>query len=99
MASIQSNIGTDITVKDGILSVNRIQDCDPIAEHCKNLSSIGADGSKEMKFAGSIPDVMVEKYCNDYGITFSEFISNKEHIKRVMNDPAMAHFRVWKGRL
>ena len=96
---INSNIETDLTVKDGILSVSRTQDCDPLAEHCKNLVSINAVGSKDIKFAGTIPDVFVEKYCNDHGILFSEFMSNKEHVRRIMNDPAMEHFRVWKGKL
>jgi hypothetical protein len=99
MQEIKSNIGTQMAVKDGVLIVNRVQDCDPIAEHCKNLAAIGADGSSDMKFAGSIPNVMVEKYCNDKGISYAEFIGNRFHVKAAMNDPAMAAFRVWKGKL
>lgn len=99
MSTIASNIGTDLSVKDGVMTVNRFQDCDPIAERCKEMAQTNMTGTSEFKFAGSIPDVMVEKYCNDKGITHSEFMQNKVHIKAIMNDPAMAHFRVWKGKL
>jgi len=99
MAEIASNIKTDISVKDGNLIVYREQDCTPIAEWCKTMQNEGATGNSDFKFAGRIPDVMVEKYCNDNNITFSEFIQNKDHIRRVMNDPAMAHFRIWRGSL
>ena len=99
MGIIQSNIGTDITVKDGQMTIHRTQDCDPIAERMKHLHNTGQFGSSDMKFAGTIPDVMIEKYCNLQNITYSEFIQNKEHVRRIMADPAMDHFRVWKGKL
>jgi hypothetical protein len=97
MARIASNIDTDISVKDDALTVHRQQDCTPIAEYCKSMQNEGYHGTGELKFAGKIPEVMVEKYCNDNHITFREFIQNKEHVRRVMNDPAMSHFRIWKG--
>lgn len=79
--------------------VSNSQDCTAIAEHAKALASMGAGNGSDMKFAGTIPNVMIEKYLNDKNITYAEFIGNKEHIRSVMNDPAMAHFRVWKGKL
>lgn len=99
MALIQSNIGTNVSVKDGVLTTHRFQDCNPIAEHAKALHNMGMFGSSDMKLAATIPDVMIEKYCNDHGILFSEFMQNKEHMRRVLNDPAMAHFRVWPGKI
>lgn len=84
---------------DGGLTIVNSQDCDPIAEMCKKLSLEGKTGTNEMRFAGAIPDVFVEKYCTDHGITFREFMGNDEHVRRILNDPAMAHFRVYKGRI
>jgi hypothetical protein len=52
-----------------------------------------------MKLAARIPNVIVEKYCNDNKISFREFMGNREHVRRVLNDPSLSHFRVWPGRV
>lgn len=94
-----SEMHTQIHVKDGQMVVSQTQDCTAIAEWAKAQHNAGFVGSSEMRHAARIPDVFVEKYINDHNITFAEFMNNKEHIRRVLNDPAMAHFRVWKGRI
>ena len=33
-----------------------------------------------------------------FGISFSEFIANPEHARSMLNDPALAAFRVWEGQ-
>lgn len=93
------DIGTKFHFHDGAMTVQRTQDCTPIAEHAKALHNAGLHGTSEMKHAASIPFVMVERYCNDNGITFSEWSSDKAHIRRMLNDPALAHFRIWPGRI
>ena len=100
-AEIQTAAGksTVIDVTDGVLTAGTVQDCDPIAEYTKALHNEGLHGSSDMKHAGFIPDVFIEKYCNDNGVTFHEFMANREHIRRVINDPALAAFRVWPGRV
>ena len=90
---------TRIHVKDGQMVVASTQDCTAIAERCKAMHNAGDHGTSEMKYAGSIPDVFVNKYLTDNNVTFAQFIKEPEHVKRVLNDPAMAHFRVWKGQL
>jgi hypothetical protein len=85
--------------EDGKTIFERVQDCDPIAERAKALHNEGLHGSSEMKLAASLPMVLVERYCNDNGITFREFLNGQEHIKRMCNDPSLSHFRIWPGRL
>ena len=70
-----------------------------IAEACKRQHNEGIHGTAEMKLAGRIPDVFVNKYLTDNNVTFAQFIKEPEHARRVLNDPAMAHFRVWKGKI
>ena len=96
---IPSNIDTKLILKDSALIVHSIQDCDPIADWCKEQVAIGNTGSKDIKFVGRIPDVMVENYCNRNNLTFGEFLSNKDHIRAIMRDPALQHFRIWKGKI
>ena len=83
----------------GGLTFERVQDCNAIAERCKTQASQGITGSSDMKLAASIPLVIVEAYMNNAGITMQEFSSNKEHIRRMLQDPALAHFRVWNGKI
>jgi hypothetical protein len=52
-----------------------------------------------MRLAASIPMVLVERYLNDHAISLQELGRSPEHQKRLLNDPALAHFRIWKGRV
>ncbi|PRF64864.1 hypothetical protein C6Q15_04080 [Burkholderia multivorans] len=58
-----------------------------------NLESKSSYG-EEMRPVMEIPEAIVEQYCNINGITLHEFISNKEHIRRVLKDPDLAYFRL-----
>ena len=93
------DLQTKIAMQDGQMFVGRSQDCTAIAEYAKSRQREGHHGSSEMRFAASLPYVIVEKYCNDNHITFAEFMGNREHIKRICNDPDNAAFRIWPGRL
>jgi hypothetical protein len=90
---------TAIQADDGRLIVRRTQDCTSIAEQTKALHNEGHHGSSDFKHAGRIPLIFFEDYANKNNLTFAEVMSNKEHLKRIMNDPALANFRVWKGRV
>lgn len=90
---------TVVALQDGALITGTVQDCNPIAERAKAMHNAGITGSSEMRLAASFPFVMVEKYCNDKGITLNEFNTDKAHIRYMLNDPALAHFRIWKGKI
>lgn len=99
---IQRENGVSTLVKlntDGSLTSGTIQDCTPILERTQALAKEGYHGSSEMKHAASIPFVIVEKYCNENGVEFSEFMNSQEHKKRLLNDPANSLFRIWQGRV
>lgn len=93
------DIQTKIHVKDGNVTFERIQDCEPFLEYAKAMHNEGHHGSSDLRYAAHIPDVIIEKYCNDNNLTFHEFINNRDHIKRICNDPSLSGFRIWKGRL
>ena len=93
------DIQTKIHVNDGNVTFERVQDCTAIAEHTQALHKEGHHGTSEMRHVASIPMVMVEKYINDKDISFEEFMANRVHIKAMVNDPALAAFRVWGGKV
>ncbi len=93
------DIGTKFHFGDGVMAIERAQDCTPIAEYAKAMHNEGRHGSGEMKHAAKIPFVILEKYCNDHNILFSELIQNKEHMQRILNDQSLSAFRIWPGRV
>ena len=90
---------TQVHIHNGDATFQSTQDCTPIFEQATRLHNEGAHGSSEMKHAARIPQIMVEEYLKQNNILFSEFCSNQEHIKRMLNDPALAGFRIWKGKI
>jgi hypothetical protein len=80
-------------------AIERIQDCTPIVEHAKALHNEGIHGSSEMRHAARFPMVIVERYCNEKGIGFDEFMQAEEHLRAMLADPALAAFRVWGGKV
>lgn len=93
------DLETKIHLHDGSMTVQRTQDCTPILNYAKEQHLSGAHGTSEMKHAASIPFVLVEQYCNLNNIEFHEWSSNPVHLKRMLNDPDLAHFRIWPGRV
>lgn len=98
-AASAQRVNTRFHLVDDTMTVQRTQDCTPIAEYAMAQSAAGFTGSSEMKHAARIPMVIVEKYCNERGITYSDFMRDPAHIKRITEDPDNAAFRIWKGRL
>ena len=83
---------------DGTLSIIKTEDVTAILEDAKGRSNSGQHGSREMRHAATFPPTVVEKYCLDKGITFHEWMANPIHARAMLNDPALADFRIWKGR-
>lgn len=82
---------------EDVTAIERVQDCTPILNDAAARRSAGIVGSGEMRHAARFPMVIIEQYCNEKNITFAEFMQNKEHVKAMLNDPALAGFRIWEG--
>lgn len=94
-----AGLTTSFAEHDGKVFIGQSQDCTPIAERAKALHNVGAFGSSEMKHAAEIPEVILNKYMNEHGVSYAELMSNPVHIKRICNDPDNKMFRIWPGRL
>lgn len=93
-------VATDFHVEDRRLVVTRAQDVEGVLEmavaaHNEGLNVTGMGD----KWAASFPPVIVENYCNRNRITFAEWMQNPDHVKAMLNDPALSAFRPWKGRV
>ena len=94
-----SEVQTLAKVEGDDLVIQRVQDVEPILERAKAMHREGLHGSSEFRLAAEIPNVVIEDYCNRNGITYQEWAQNKEHKRRLLNDPALAAFRIWPGRV
>lgn len=92
-----NGVKTHIALQDGALITGTTQDCSPILDHVKALRNEGYHGTKDMRLAARVPFVVVEKYCNDKGITFQEFSQNAVHKVAFLNSPDYSALRVWEG--
>ena len=84
-----------------ITRIERIQNIEPILERNKELAKtdIEAKGIKNNWWlAGTIPNIIIEKWLNEYGIDFF----NKDHwpaVKRLLNSPDWRYLRTGRGKL
>ena len=92
-------VATLLKDEAGSLVVNRVQDVEPVLEFAKESHNAGFHGSSEMKHAAEIPLVLIEAYMNRYGLTFHEWQQSPDHIRAMLNDPALKAFRIWPGRV
>lgn len=94
-----SELHASLHYADGKYHITATQDCTPYAERAHALRTAGAIGDQEGlgRRAASFPNVLVEQYCHNNGITFQEWMQNPVHATRMLNDPALKAFRVWEG--
>jgi len=92
-------LDTRIFTQDDRLVIGRSQDCTAILEDAVHRHNEGLHGTADVKHAARIPEVIVEKYCNDHKISFHEFMGDEVHIKRLVEHPDNSMFRIWKGKL
>lgn len=72
---------------------------DGLLDHVAELRNSGQHGSKEMRHVAEIPGIMIDDYCHKLGISFQEFFAEQKHMKALLNDPALAYFRVAPGKV
>ena len=80
-------------------AIVRTQDVEPFLESAKRARIEGEMGTGDMRLAAEFPAVLIEQYCTANHITFNEFLTNSDHVARMLNDPDLAGFRIWEGRV
>ena len=65
----------------------------------KHLHNTGQWGPLDMRVLMHIPGVVIEAWCNQQRIAFDDFTRDEAIRRRFLNDPDLAAFRVYKGRV
>lgn len=89
---------TDIQTDGDKFIIANTEDVTGVLEATQRRSNEGIHGSSEMRHAASFPKSIVETYLNTTGIDLNEFMTNPAHVSRMLADPNLSKFRVWKGR-
>jgi len=79
----------------------RVQDCEPVLLEAKQHRD-RTDGRGDTSlgyFVGTIPGIIVEQYLKTAGVTYREFMIDRTHIHRIMNNPDYKKFRVFEGNI
>lgn len=88
----QDDWGRDVIVhRESAESVNGVM------EACKMLQSHGHTGDREMRHLAEFPGYLIQKYCDNRGIEWSEWFQNPAHARAMLNDPDLAYFRIHTG--
>lgn len=89
---------TSFTAEDDKIVIQHTSRFDDLVDLAKAMSNEGIHGSHEMKLMGIYPPHMPEVCCNAWGITWEEFWSDPQWIKKMLNDPMFSDFRINKGQ-
>ena len=79
----------------------RVQDCEPIVKRAAEIKQQidGRSDSSLGYFVGTIPGIIIEQYEKQAGITHHEFMTDRTHIHRIMNNPDYKKFRIFEGKI
>lgn len=88
------------TDNEGVYVYETREDLTDHVDHVARMRSMQPECTPGLGYyAGSIPAIVAEAYCNKIGIKFEEFLNNPVHIKNLLNDPDYSAFRIWKGQV
>lgn len=95
-----AGIDTIIHVGDDKLAIERKYDAQPILDQVQQIKihTNGISKTGDLYHVARIPSIVIEKYCNEVGITFHDFLVDDTHVTRLLNDSTYKHLRIWEGR-
>ncbi len=88
----------------GQVTVERVQDVEPILDNNKRLLNDGTNGyseSKDLKRVASIPLVVIEQWMKKDGVNFLSLSGpeRQKYLRKKLNDPDNRWLRTSDGRL
>lgn len=94
---VDTGVKTFTSIVDGQMVVNRAADVEPTIDFLSGMRQMTDGKGREFWWIGEIPNVIVEKYLNENGVTFQEFMQDGAHARRILQDPDYKKFRVFEG--
>jgi hypothetical protein len=70
---------------------------DGLVDRCKERQNTRQFGDSELPLLAEVPGIVIYDYCIRNGVTWREFMTEPAHARRMLNDPALAYFRIKPG--
>jgi hypothetical protein len=77
--------------------VENTYDVAPTLDRAQQLRSLKLDGIGESKLVGTIPMFLIQEWCKEAGIKWSDTHARKEVVKKKILSGEFDKLRVWKG--
>ena len=82
---------------DNKVVVKKTHDINPEMHRAQMLREAGCGQTGESRLVGSIPLNMIEQWCKEAGVKWSDTTARAEVVKRKILSGEFDKFRVWKG--
>ena len=82
---------------DNKVVVKKTHDINPEMHRAQMLRDAGCGQTGESRLVGSIPLNMIEEWCKEAGVKWSDTAARAEVVKRKILSGEFDKFRVWKG--
>lgn len=82
---------------DNKVVVKKTHDISPEMHRAQMLREAGCGQTGESRLVGSIPLNMIEQWCKEAGVKWSDTAARAEVVKRKILSGEFDKFRVWKG--
>lgn len=94
------SVSTSFHMDGHALTVQRVQDVEPILDHNKALQNT-PQRTESFRHVGTVPNVILEKWINEEGAPVLSMSAHefKRFIRRKLNDPDYRWLKTTDGRL
>ncbi len=77
--------------------VENIHDVNPVLDRAEKLRNAGLDGVGESKLVGTIPLFLIQEWCKEAGVKWSDIHARQDVVKKKILSGDFDKLRVWKG--
>ena len=98
MSGVRTRVHLDLS--DGLIHFERLQDVEPILDNNKRLQN-EPQRPGDLKHVASIPNVVLEKWCNEDGVNIFAFGQAEfaRYVTKKLNDPDWRYLKTTDGRV
>ncbi len=101
MIDTETSVKTAITARNGVLSVYREQDVEPILDHNKRMQADGVGGWRRAgktsrRQVAEIPNIVIEAWLKE---GFNFFRCTENELRKKLDEPNWSYLKTIPGKL
>lgn len=80
------------------LAIYDTQEMREVVAACQAAHDAGIGQSGDMYVLGEVPGIVIEAWCHERGVEFSEFMRSSALSTEFINSEHAKPFRIWRGK-